>query len=63
MNIISKNTEAKINAGEDWKYHFTMDNDVAKALMKDIKKHPYGVAVNIKLNEILRKAFRLKKKK
>lgn len=62
MNVVNTKTEAKINAGESWKFNLEIDNDVAKALLKDIKKQKYGAVVGPFINNQLRKAFKLKQK-
>jgi len=62
MNLINKKTEAKIKAGEPWQFNLTIDNDVAVALLKDIKKQKYGAVVGPFINDQLRKALKVKTK-
>lgn len=63
MNVVNKKTEERINAGENWQFNLSIDNDVAKALVRDIKKQKYSAVVGPFINDALRKALKLKPKK
>lgn len=53
----------KLKGGKPWLTSMKFDNDVAKAILKEKKSLPEGVLYEAIVNERLRKAYGIKKKK